>query len=278
MLESLRVSMSQSSISIIHPVLPFLGLVLSLSLVICRCMAPSLIGDFVHVVRQALRSLAFQPNASDPVPVSLAHPQPGDWSQATHGGGRRRVIHGIHEQSYEEYQYSRTRKRSFQPNIEMLLNVPYWKRRSLGSLEIRHKVPAPVTKVIRDNTTGQVGDALKGLAPDDLVLPKTITQSARRLLQKMAIFRDSDSDEDIEPPLTALLADSEPEQTTKRNVTITSGLVALGLVQAGSTLASSVGGHIGPEILVKVETSDKMEKLGAMPSPSHCVLATGVDQ
>ncbi|KAF7511490.1 hypothetical protein GJ744_004078 [Endocarpon pusillum] len=125
---------------------------------------------------------------------------------------------------------------------------------------------------------GQVGDALKGNAPDDLILsPGSAAEKCRRVLQKTySLFHDSDS-EDIDPPLTALLADVEAEEEPKRKVAIHSAVVALGLVQAGSTLASSVGGGIGPEILVKSESIERMDKMTPTPLLAHDTFTTGFE-
>jgi hypothetical protein len=256
----------------------FLGLALSVSFLIYICV--------VTLVKQLRSSRGPQFNAFDPVHVRLTHPQARSssadivsGSQGTQRGGRRRVIPGVPEQTYEEYDH--TRKRSFQPNLEVLLSIPFWKRRSLGSLQTCQEVhPVSVRRASIDRVLGSVGDALKGQAADDLIFsPERLPQIFRRLIQKTsALTHDSGSEEEIEPPLTALLADPDPEETTRRKVAITSGVVALGLVQAGSTLASSIGGDIGPEILVKLESCDEMEELlTEVHVPPQAIFATGVE-
>ncbi|ERF69619.1 hypothetical protein EPUS_03611 [Endocarpon pusillum Z07020] len=216
-------------------------------------------------------------NAFDPVHVRLRHPQSrGIGSESNQRGGRRRIIHGIQEESYEDDES--TRKRSFELNFEKFHDVPFWKRGSLGRLEGSHPKLVSVQAASIDAAASQVGDALKGNAPDDLILsPGTAAEKCRRVLQKTySLFHDSDS-EDIDPPLTALLADVEPEEEPKRKVAIHSGVVALGLVQAGSTLASSVGGGIGPEILVKSECIERMDKTTPTPLLAHDTFTTGFE-
>lgn len=258
------------------------GLIACLCFFVSKFMAGWLNGGFFRFFRR-LRP----PPDSGPVHVRLTHPQVrssstglgGGVQAAGHVGGQRRVIHGVQEQTYEEY--DRTRKRSFQPNFEMHLTVPFWKRRDLGSLQQRgQERPAPAGTESTVHTVGQVGDALKGFAPNESVFSsKDRFHRLRRVLQKASVFQYTDSDDDIEPPLTALLADPnpEPEQQTKRKVAITSGVVALGLAQAGCTLASSIGGSIGPEILVKSETIDEMEDLVRLPTSGQERFASGVD-
>jgi hypothetical protein len=242
-----------------------------------------LAGGLVRSVQRLRRRLRYRPDAFDSVHVRLTHPQVrtssadlGVGSQAGQSGGRRRIIPGIHEQTYKDY--DRGRKRSFQPHFETLLSVPFWKRRSLGSLQTTPEIPAPVRRA-STKLAASIGDALKGTAPDDLVLsPGTPSHLLHRLLQKIPILHYNGSDDDdIEPPLTALLADWKPDQNTERKVAITSGVVALGLAQAGSTLASSVGGCIGPDILVRSESIDKMMNLTPLPT-SQDTAATGVER
>ena len=123
-----------------------------------------------------------------------------------------------------------------------------------------------------------VGDALKGTAPDDLVLPPgTPSHIFHRMLEKIPVLHYNDSDDEDDPPLTALLGDWDPDKSNERKVAITSGVVALGLAQAGSTLASSVGGFIGPDILVRSESIDKMMNLTPLLT-SHDTIATGVER
>jgi hypothetical protein len=258
--------------------------VIFLSFVIYTRLDSWLSDGFFPAVRRLRQTFRYGSNAFDPVHVRLTHPQVrrssggfSSGSQASQAGGRRRVIHGVQEQTYEEY--DRTRKRSFQPNLERFLNVPFWKKRSLGSLQISQETPVSVTEASTDEVVGQVGDALKGNAPDDLIFsPTRPSQLFRRVLRKTSMCHWGDSDDGIEPPLTALLADPDPEEDKKRKVAITSGVVALGLAQAGSALASSVGGGIGPEILVRCESSDRIDKLTPMPSMSQDIVATGVDR
>ncbi len=268
---------------ITYRVFIFLGLMVNVGFIIYRCMAWWLNGGFFRAFRRLRQILGYQQNAFDPVHVRLTHPQVRSssaglrsGSQASQTGGRRRIIHGINEQTYEEY--DRTRKRSFQPNFD-LLKEPFWKRAGLGSLATSHETPAPVRRASIDSALSQIGDAFKGDAPDDLIFPpQSPSHIFRRVLRKTSIFHFGDSDDDIEPPLTALLADPEPEENTKRKVAITSGVVALGLVQAGSALASSIGGGIGPEILVKSESSGMEDKLISMPLSSQDTITTSVER
>jgi hypothetical protein len=228
------------------------------------------------------RILGYQPNTFD-THVRLTHPQIRSTSapvesdqRSRQSGGRRRVIHGIDHQSYEDY-YRQTRKRSFQPHFESLLYLPFWKKRDLGSLSMSPESPPPPMRDCEDSALSQVGDSLKGNAPNDLILTPGHVHLRRRL-RRMFLSHDSDSeDEVIEDPFTALGADPEPGDGSIRKVSITSGFVALGLVQAGSTLAASVGGSIGPDILVKSESIDKMDKLTPMPTAPQDTVATGVD-
>lgn len=275
------------SAHITYRVFVHLALILNiifLSFVVYTRLDSWLNDGFFPAARRLRQTFRYGPNAFDPVHVRLTHPQVrkssggfSSGSQESQAGGRRRVIHGVQEQTYEEY--DRTRKKSFQPNLERLLNVPFWKKRSLGSLQISQETPVSVTEASTDDVVGQVGDALKGNAPDDLIFsPERPSQLFRRVLQKTSMFHWGDSDDGIEHPLTALLADPDPEEDKKRKVAITSGVVALGLAQAGSALASSVGGGIGPEILVKCESSDRIDKLTPMLSGSQDTVATGVDR
>jgi hypothetical protein len=201
----------------------------------------------------------------------------GDGSQTNHLDGPRRVISGVHEQTYEEY--DRTRKRSFQPHFETLFMQPSWKKGGLDSLTTTSGSPVVVRRANTDSSLTQLGDALKGDAPDDLILsPTTPPHIFRRALHKISNFLLNDSDDNIEPPLTALLAGPEPDEDTKHKVAITSGSAAPGLAQAGSALASSIGGGIGSEILVELERSDKMDNPVLLPTASQDTVATGVDR
>lgn len=266
----------------IHPVIShrffiFLGLVIGICLLISSFRALLLDGRCFQPFRNWWKRCRNRPNAFDSVHVRLMHPQSrGIGSESNQRGGRRRIIHGIQEQSHEEYE--RMRKRSFQPNLEKFHNVPFWRRRSLGRLEGSQPKPVSVQVASIGSVASQVGDALKGNAPDDLILsPGSAAEKCRRVLQKTySLFHDNDS-EDVEPPLTALLADVEPEEELKRKVAIHSGVVALGLVQAGSTLASSVGVGVGPEILVKSESIERMDKMTPTPLLAHETFTTGFE-
>jgi hypothetical protein len=217
-------------------------------------------------------------NSFDSVHIRLTHPQTHRYLRNRGRGpgvgqwrGRRRIIHWIQQQTYEE-----PRRRSFHENFDMLLSVPLWKKRGLGNLQITHDM-SPLVR--RTSTGSQIGDAFKGSAPDDLILSaESPLHIRRRLLSKIPLFQLGDSDdEEIEPPLTALGADPDIEEGSHRNVRITDGVVALGLAQAGSTLASSIGGAIAPEILVNLENSDKMSELMPMPMAPQDVLATSIN-
>lgn len=270
----------------LHRNFTFLGLMISISLLIDLYTGHRLRDGLIRSARRLRRNFGHHPNAFDPVHVRLTHPQDrtgsggvGTGTRAGQLGGRRRIIPGIYEQTYDDY--DRGRKRSFQPHFETLLSVPFWKRRSLGSLPTNPQIPAPIRRASTE-ITASIGDALKGSAPDDLVLsPGTSTHILHRVLSKVPFLHygdsDDDSDDDIEPPLTALLADWKPDQGIERKVAITSGVVALGLAQAGSALASSVGGCVGPDILVRSESIDKMMNLTLLPT-SQDTVATGVER
>ena len=148
----------------------FLSFMISICLLLYSCMALLLDGRSFQPFRNLWRRHRNRPNTFDPVHVRLTHPQSrGIGSESNQRGGQRRIIHGIQEQSYEEYE--RTRRRSFQPNLEKFHNVPFWKRRSLGRLEGSQPEPVFVRAAGIDSAASQVGDALKGNAPDDLILP-----------------------------------------------------------------------------------------------------------
>ena len=209
-----------------------LGLTVSVGFLIYICMAGWLNGGFVPSVRRRRASRSHRPNAFDPVPVRL-NPQTlrnsaplGKVSQPNQAGGREKVIHGLHEQTHGDSD-----------------------RTSLESLQTSQEYPVSVRRTSTDSAFGQVGDALKGSAPDDLIfLPDSPSGILRRVFQK-----------------------------TSSKIAITSGVVAPGLVHAGSTLASSVGGGIGPVILIRSESSDKLDKITPIPVQQQDTVATGVE-